>query len=282
MSAGRRGARSWQGRKVLITGGSSGIGKHLAGTLLRQGAHVAIVAHDPSRLEAAAAELARLSPHVWAHVCDVGHRADIEAMAQAYRARFGAPDVVVNNAGYALYYTFDQLPAAEIERLIDVNFTGAALVTRAFLPDMIAAGGGDVVMVASIAGRIPMTPCGVYSAAKHGMVSLAELLRVETARFGVRVHVVCPGRVETSFFAHESFRQRAHRPETARTIPIEAVSRAIVAAVDHDRRFQYVPRHYGVLVWLTEAAPLAFRPLWHRLMRARVDAAAPRPGESRP
>ena len=103
----------------------------------------------------------------------------------------------------------------------DVNLSGAALVTREFLPDMIRAGGGDIVMVSSIAGRIPMTPCSVYSASKHGMVALAELLRVEVARFNVRVQVVCPGRVETDFFSHESFRRRAHRPETARTIPIE-------------------------------------------------------------
>ena len=102
-----------------------------------------------------------------------------------------------------------RLPSEEIQRLFQVNLVGAALVTREFLPDMIRAGGGDVVMIASIAGRIPMTPCGVYSASKHGLVALAELLRVEVARFNVRVHVVCPGRVETDFFSHESFRQRA-------------------------------------------------------------------------
>ena len=107
--------------------------------------------------------------------------------------------------GYAVYYTFEQMPPEEIHRLFDVNLVGAALVTREFLPDMIRAGGGDVVMVASIAGRIPMTPCGVYSASKHGLVALAELLQIETARFNIRVHVVCPGRVETDFFSHESF-----------------------------------------------------------------------------
>ena len=77
-----------------------------------------------------------------------------------------------------------------------------------------------------------MTPCGVYSASKHGLVALAELLRIEAARFNVRVHVVCPGRVETDFFSHESFRNATHRPETARTITLDAVSRAIIDAVE--------------------------------------------------
>ena len=93
--------------------------------------------------------------------------------------------MLINNAGYAVYETFERMSPEEIRRLFDVNLSGAALVTRAFLPDMIRAGGGNVVMVSSVAGRIPMTPCSVYSASKHGMVALAELLRVEVARFNI-------------------------------------------------------------------------------------------------
>ena len=211
VSGGKRNDRPfrWSGKRVLITGGSSGIGKHLAANLARQGAHVAIVADDPKKLLDAESELKQLSPAVWSHPCDIAVLDDIRTMARAYREKFGAPDVLVNNAGYAVYYTFEQTPLEEVQRLFQVNLVGAALITREFLPDMIAAGGGDVVMVASIAGRIPMTPCGAYSASKHGLVALAELLRIETARFNVRVQVVCPGRVETDFFSHESFRQRA-------------------------------------------------------------------------
>jgi short-subunit dehydrogenase len=127
-------------------------------------------------------------------------------MAQAYRDRFDAPEVLINNAGYAVYYTFDHMPSEEINRLIDVNLVGAALVTREFLTSMIGAGGGRIVMMASIAGRIPITPCSVYGASKHALVALADLLRIETSRFNMKVHVVCPGRVETDFFSHHSFK----------------------------------------------------------------------------
>ena len=284
MSGGKRNDRPfrWDGKRVLITGGSSGIGKHLAASLARQGAHVAIVADDPRKLLDAEAELKQFSPVVWSHPCDIAVLDDVRTMARAYREKFGAPDVLVNNAGYAVYYTFEQTPLEEVQRLFQVNLVGAALITREFLPDMIAAGGGDVVMVASIAGRIPMTPCGAYSASKHGLVALAELLRIETARFNVRVQVVCPGRVETDFFSHESFRQRAPRPESARTIPLEAVTQSIVDAVAYDRFLSYRPRYYALLSWIAAGLPLLFRPLWHRLMTARVESAYLRSGTSKP
>jgi len=262
----------WAGRRVLITGGSSGIGRHLAEHLLRRGAHVGIVANDESKLADAERALNQVSPEIWSYCCDVASLDDVRAMARAYRQRFDAPEVLVNNAGYAVYYTFERMPSEEIHRLFDVNLVGAALVTREFLPDMIRAGAGHIVMMASIAGRIPMTPCSVYSASKHGLVALAELIQVEISRFNLRVHVVCPGRVETDFFAHESFKARAHRPETTRTIPIDSVSRAVIDAVERDRFMTNVPRSYGVLVWLAGALPLVFRPLWHRLMASRVES----------
>jgi NAD(P)-dependent dehydrogenase (short-subunit alcohol dehydrogenase family) len=274
----------WRGKKVLITGGSSGIGKQLATDLVRLGARVGIIGHQPHQLDAAAAELGGGTTSEWSYACAVAKLSEIRAMADAYRAQFGAPDVLVNNAGYALYHAFEQLSAEEIQRLFDVNLTGAALDTRELLPDMIGAGGGEIVMVSSIAGRVPMTPCGAYSAAKHGLTCLSELLRVEVGRFNIRVHTVCPGRVETAFFDHDSFRRRAHRRETERTIPIETVSHAIMESVTRNREFTYVPRYYGLLVWIASAVPLLFHPLWRRLMSARVNAlysTEPKPGGPR-
>jgi short-subunit dehydrogenase len=262
----------WAGRKTLITGGSSGIGKQVAMDLLKLGAHVGIVADGADKLTQAVDELKRISPHVWSCLCDVAVLDDVSRMARAYCDRFDAPQVLINNAGYAVYESFERMPLEEIRRLFDVNLTGAALVTRAFLPAMKRAGSGDIVMVSSIAGRIPMTPCSVYSASKHGLVTLAELLEVEIARFNMRVQVVCPGRVETAFFSHESFQRRAHRPEAARTVPIETVSQAIVRAIEHNRFLTYVPRHYAALAWLSRVFPVLFRPVWRHLMTSRVDS----------
>jgi short-subunit dehydrogenase len=267
---------TWTGTHVLITGGSSGIGKRIAIDLLRLGASVGIVSEDIEKLRAAAVDLKQISSEVWCHSCDVAMIENVRAMAIAYRRDVGVPDVLINNAGYALYYTFDQTSPEEIHRLFDVNLVGAALVTREFLPDMIRAGGGHIVMMASIAGRIPMTPCGVYSSSKHGLVAFSELLQIETAGFNINVHVICPGRVETDFFAHESFRARRHRPEASRTIPVGTVSHAVLNAIKRNKFMTYVPRYYALLAWCAAAAPGLFKPLWHRLMRSRVESARAR------
>jgi short-subunit dehydrogenase len=272
MSPNRSAKFHWTGQRVLITGGSSGIGKQIAADLLRLGATVGIVAEDDNRLQAAEAALKQISPQVWSHRCDVANLSDVRAMTGAYRERFGAPNVLINNAGYAVYYAFEQMSSEEIYRLFQVNLVGAAFVTREFLPDMIRAGGGHIVMMASIAGRIPMTPCSVYSASKHGLVALSELVQIETRRSSIAVHVICPGRVETDFFAHESFRRRPPRPESTRTIPIDAVSQAVIRAVRRNRFLTYVPWRYGILAWFAAAVPPLFKPFWHRLMTSRVES----------
>jgi short-subunit dehydrogenase len=117
-----------------------------------------------------------------------------------------------------------------------------------------------------------MTPCGPYSAAKHGLVAFSEILRAEVERFGIHVHVVCPGRVETDFFAHESFRARAPRGEANWLVSIDAVTGAVLDAVDSGRFMTYVPRAYRPLVWLTKALPLLWKPMLRRLLRARVES----------
>jgi short-subunit dehydrogenase len=257
---------------VFITGGSSGIGKQLAADFLRLGCHVAIASNDARRLESARAELSAISPHISAFACDIAEPQQVHHAVQSYLRQFAAPDILINNAGYAIYQTFEEMPAADILRLLSVNFAGACLVTREFLPAMIQRGRGNIVFMASIAGRIPMTPCGVYSAAKHGVVAWATTLRAELRRFGIRVHVICPGRVETDFFLHPTFVEREARPEARWTVTVEAVSRATIAAVRGNRFITYMPRSQGLLVWLANSLPFIFRPALDHIMGTRVEA----------
>jgi NAD(P)-dependent dehydrogenase (short-subunit alcohol dehydrogenase family) len=206
-------------------------------------------------------------------VCDIADLQQITQTAETYVERFGAPDVLINNAGYAVYRTVEEMAVEEVDRLLRVNLTGACLLTRAFLPSMIAARRGSVVMVASIAGRLPLTPCGPYGAAKHGMVAFAEILRPEVDRFGLTVHVICPGRVEeTDFFEHETFTQRTPRRETRLLTTLDAISRATFDALSKNRFMTYVPRTFGFLVWLNHSFPFLVGPALRRLMRARVES----------
>jgi uncharacterized protein len=262
----------FSGSHIFITGGSSGIGKQLAIDFLTRGAHVTILADHAEKLEQARVELAAIAPSVDAVLCDIADLGQIRQTVKTYVSRHGAPDVVINNAGYAVYRTIEEMDSEEIDRLVRVNFTGACLVTREFLPSMIAARRGHIVLVASIAGCVPMTPCGPYSAAKHGMAAFAEILRGEVDRFGLHVHLVCPGRVPTDFFAHETFVQRAPRREAGWTTTVDRVSTAIIEAIRKDRFLTYVPGVYAPLVWIAHAMPAVFRPLFRRLMRSRVES----------
>jgi uncharacterized protein len=260
------------GARALVTGGSSGIGKQIAMDLLRSGVDVTIVANDPLKLSTAVEELATTGKTVDSICCDVGRIEDVRACADQYTNLRGAPDILINNAGYAVYQAFEQMPDVEIERLIQVNFLGACLITRAFLPSMIKAGQGHICMMASIAGRIPMTPCGVYSAAKHGMVAWAQTLRAELRRHNLKVSVLCPGRVETAFFSHPTFQSRAFRRETEWTIPVEVVSRACLKTIASGKFLTYVPRSYALPAWAFNACPVLLRPLLESVMSSRVDA----------
>jgi uncharacterized protein len=271
---------SFAGRKVLITGGSSGIGKEIARQFLELGARVAILADLADKLEGARRELAAGGRPVSAILCDLADAGDVRRAGAEYLSAHGAPDILVNNAGYAIYRTFEELEADEIDRLLRVNFVGACLITRAVLPAMIENGGGHIVMMSSIAGRLPMTPCGVYSAAKHGMVAWAETLRAEVHRHGIEVHTICPGRVETAFFDHETFVQRAPRREAQGSVPVATVARATIDAVRRGALFSYQPRWYRWMVWLAHSAPVLSRPALQRLMRQRVASLAISPAAS--
>ncbi|MEA2977386.1 MAG: uncharacterized protein QOF19_2906 [Alphaproteobacteria bacterium] len=197
--------------------------------------------------------------------------ADVAAASRQVIADYGPPDILVNNAGFATYRTFEQEFPDEMERLYNVNFGGALRVTKAFLQGMIKRSSGHIVNIASIAGAMTITPNAVYGGAKHGMMAWSKCIAIELARFGVNVHVICPGRVETSFFDHETFRMRAHRKETELTIPIEEVVQAIIDTILHNKAVRFVPRYYGLLAWALHAfGPLVQGPM-DRLLRARIE-----------
>lgn len=265
---------SFDGKVVLITGGSSGIGKRLAADLLGSGARVVIASDRSDRLAQAVRELAVISTCVTSIVCDVGDRESVLRMKDEVLDKHGCPDILVNCAGFATYRTVEGSDLEELERLISVNFMGAMRCTRAFLPSMAARQSGTLVNIASIAGRMIITPNSTYGAAKHALVAWSEALKYELARFNIHVNVICPGRVEldTSFFEHETFRNRAPRVETRLTITVGDVSRATLQAIARNRFLTYVPWTLGLGVWLTNAFPFLVKPIYGRLLRSRIES----------
>ncbi len=256
---------------AVVTGGSSGIGFALAERLLQAGARVVIVADDGVKLTQAADRLRAISGATDAIVCDIADTSSVRAMAAQVLQAHGCPDIVINCAGFATYRTFEEATLEEIERVADVNFIGALRCTKVFLDGMIRRGSGHIVNICSIAGVVPMTPNGTYSAAKQGMRAWSEVLQQEVARFGIGVTVVYAGRVATSFFDHETFRQRTPPAESRLLVPLPVMVESILDAVARKQLHVFVPNYWRLLAWGLAAFPLLLQPVYRRIVRRRIE-----------
>lgn len=188
------------GTRVLVTGGSRGIGLATVRVLLARGAQVATCARDAARLDAALAALAPASPsagEVFGLAADVSQPEQVEYFVRSALERFGAIDALVNNAGVVWAGAYAEQPFASLARIIDVNLKGTMYATRAVLPHMLARGRGTLVNIASGAGLSGFADVVAYSASKFGVVGFTEALNDEVRGRGIRVYGLCPGRVAT-------------------------------------------------------------------------------------
>jgi short-subunit dehydrogenase len=266
-----RGCAMFQDDTVVITGGSSGIGKALALAFLRAGARVTIVGNQPARLEDALQEMKAVSPMATALQCDVSDLTQVRELV-ARQMDVAPPDILINNAGFATYTPVEQASSEEISALVGVNLLGAMYVTREFLPSMIARRRGRILNISSVAGRITITPNATYCAAKHGLVAWSDALSAELHQFGITVQVVCPGRVETPFFDHPSFAARPPSRTTSFSVPIEKVTRATMDALASNRFLTYVPRWFGLAARISGLAPATAHRLIGHVNRSRIAA----------
>jgi NAD(P)-dependent dehydrogenase (short-subunit alcohol dehydrogenase family) len=188
--------------RALVTGGTRGIGRAIAKALLADGARVLITGRDRAAADAAARELgAELgdAARVAGMAADVRRRADVDAaVAEAVR-RFGGLDVVVNNAGVGAFGPVASMSDDDWHRVIDTNVTGPFLVTRAAIPVLRAAGGGWIINIASLAGRNAFPDGAAYCASKSALVAFSESVMQEVRHDDIRVSVIMPGSVSTSF-----------------------------------------------------------------------------------
>jgi len=178
------------GRVALITGASRGIGGAVARALAAEGARLALASRSGDDLGIGDA-LAR--------PCDVRDPAALESLAAEAVERFGGVDILIVNAGVGSYGPLLELPADELEEMIDVNVKGAIYAIRAALPHLVRSEAADIVMVASEAGRRGLPLEAVYCASKFAQVGLTRALDHELREQGVRCTNVCPGGVATDF-----------------------------------------------------------------------------------
>jgi NAD(P)-dependent dehydrogenase (short-subunit alcohol dehydrogenase family) len=185
----------------LITGCSTGFGRELA--RVGRGWNAAVTARDPT---AVADPVEDCGSQAVALPLDVTQRAQITDAICATEARFGAIDVLVNNAGYGYRGAVEEADDADIRHLFETNFFGLLAMTRAVLPGMRERGKGAIVNVSSVGGRMAQPGSGYYSASKFAVEGLSDALRKEVRPLGIHVMVVEPGGFRTDF-AGRSLRQ---------------------------------------------------------------------------
>ena len=195
------------GKVAVVTGASSGIGAALAEGLAAAGARVALAARRADRLEDLAARLRACGAEAEAFRCDVANAEDVDRLAGEVTARLGPADVLVNNAGIGEVVPAEHEPLDRFASVLDVNLVGTFRCAQRFGRDMLAAGRGSIVNVASILGVVGVgqIPQASYAAAKGGVVNLTRELAAQWARRGVRVNALGPGWFPTEM-TEEMFR----------------------------------------------------------------------------
>jgi NAD(P)-dependent dehydrogenase (short-subunit alcohol dehydrogenase family) len=183
-----------EGRHAVVTGGGRGIGAAVASALSAAGARVTLMGRSETPLRERAATL----PIAQAVRCDVTDEAGVAAAFAEAAGSFGPVTVLVNNAGAAASAPFLRTSLELLRGMLEVNLVGTFLCSRAALPDMLEAGFGRIVNVASIAGLKGAAYVSAYCAAKHGVIGLTRALALETATKGITVNAVCPSYTDTA------------------------------------------------------------------------------------
>ncbi|GBD31749.1 Putative ketoacyl reductase [bacterium HR33] len=215
-------------RICVVTGATEGIGKAIASALAGKGAKLAICSRTPSKVERTVAELSKNGVTVVGRACNVADPDQVREFAAFVRARLGPAEVLVNNAGIGHFADVEEMSLEQFDEIFAVNVRGIFLMTKAFLGDMKRMGRGDIVNIASLAGRNAVAGGAAYAASKHAVLGFSKSLMLEVRKYNIRVIAICPGTVVTPFFGRGP--GRIQRP--ARKLMPEDVAHAVIAALE--------------------------------------------------
>lgn len=185
------------GRRALITGASSGIGKATALAFAKAGIDVALVSRSQDKLEAVAKAASEAGVEAKAYALDLAEIEQVKVRISAIAADFPPIDILVNNAGMAYTNPLSETPLSDWQRVIDLNLTSVFQCILGILPAMRDQQRGTIINVASIAGQQPFPTWGAYSVSKAGLIALSKTLAAEERSHGIRVVTICPGSVNT-------------------------------------------------------------------------------------
>lgn len=252
---------------ILITGASSGIGHELALLLAREKARLILAARNQAALEAVRNECLVYTPHCEILLMDVTDEDQVIAGAQTALTFFGKIDILVNNAGVTQRSKLIDTSVAAVRQLMEVNFFGAVMLTQALLPHFKAQGGGQIIVISSMAGLMGYPWRSGYNAAKHALQGYFETLQTEQPIPGLYTTIICPGRIHTpitySAITADGSPYGKMDPTTAKGISVQQCARRILTAIRRKKKVVLIAREERILLWCKRYFP----PLFYMIAR---------------
>ncbi len=189
------------GKTALVTGGGRGIGRAIALALAAEGCDVAVVSRTQGEIESVAREIEEIGARGMAIAADISDIGEVEKMVGKTREAFGRIDILVNNAGIAIFKPFPDLTVEDWDKTMAVNVRGAFLCSQKVAQVMLEQCSGTIITICSSASRKAYPDQMAYVASKHGLLGLSKGLSLELKPYGIRVHAICPGGVDTRLTA---------------------------------------------------------------------------------
>jgi NAD(P)-dependent dehydrogenase (short-subunit alcohol dehydrogenase family) len=214
---------SLENKIAVVTGGTKGIGRAIAESLLREGASVFICARDKFGLKRALEQLSRLGK-VEGEICDVRSESQVRVMLEECVRLFGGVDILVNNAGVGIFgKTVEETAPEDFEWVLQTNLFGVFYTCHHAIPLMKARNGGHIINISSLAGQNAHPRMATYNASKFGLNGLTEALMQEVRPDNIKVSLICPGSVNTEFGNEEITEEKAWQihPDDIAAVVIE-------------------------------------------------------------
>jgi uncharacterized protein len=261
----------FEGKIVLVTGASSGIGRQVSLDFSGHGAQsIILVARSRSKLEDLEKTISRkFNIKTIIYPCDVSKKSEVEQMGREILDKCGHVDILVNNAGFGLYGKVQNQSIEQIESVTFTNYLGVVYCTKVFLDSMIARKSGHIVNLASVAASFGVAGLSAYCASKYAVLGFSESLSQELHGTGVGLTVVSPMGVKTNFFNNSSFGGRIPY-YNGFMLKTNTVSNAVLAAANSHRLEIIVPFYMRAGVWLKHTIPFLINPMIGFLFRREL------------